>query len=52
MISREHTTIFVKAKRDRYACFIKDHSLNGTYVNDFRVMILIADNDFLLILRS
>lgn len=37
MISREHTTIFVKAKRDRYACFIKDHSLNGTYVNDFRV---------------
>ncbi|KAL3994776.1 FHA domain family protein [Acanthocheilonema viteae] len=37
MISREHTTIFVKARRDRYACFIKDHSLNGTYVNDFRV---------------
>ncbi|VDK71725.1 unnamed protein product [Litomosoides sigmodontis] len=37
MISREHTTIFVKVKRDRYACFIKDHSLNGTYVNDFRV---------------
>uniref|UniRef100_A0A915PKR1 FHA domain-containing protein n=1 Tax=Setaria digitata TaxID=48799 RepID=A0A915PKR1_9BILA len=39
MISREHTTIFVKARRDRYACFIKDHSLNGTYVNDFRVNV-------------
>ncbi|OZC11162.1 hypothetical protein X798_01577, partial [Onchocerca flexuosa] len=37
MISREHTTIFVKVRRDRYVCFIKDHSLNGTYVNDFRV---------------
>ncbi|VDM98940.1 unnamed protein product [Thelazia callipaeda] len=24
-------------KRKRYACYIKDHSPNGTFVNDFRV---------------
>ncbi|VDK37655.1 unnamed protein product [Gongylonema pulchrum] len=38
MISREHATIVVKPRADRYACFIKDHSLNGTYINDYRVL--------------
>lgn len=46
--SRSHCTIYIREKKEKVLIFLRDHSLNGTYVNDSFIknkMVLLSTGD-------